>query len=230
MTDHFYKDFDEVMRLQKEFMNAAAEKYSGLQEQVTRNTSSTKYGTQNLYLGYFCPSLVMEKTVGGFKKGKLYNEIPKTKNGSYVVYDMDSEGKLLRIQDINKYGTIVETYIIRENNTAFSVKFSNKKLALYDGATTRTLYENEKLKRFDIIDSGSMWSEIYTYSTENNNKVECKRYYYVPHLAGSQHSIPIGEKGSPAQLWIIDIELDSRDKVIKLEQYEFTGGKKVLLN
>jgi hypothetical protein len=228
MTDNLHKDFDQIMTLQMELLNSVAAKYIELLENVKRNTSETKYGTQNMYLGFFCPSLVMDKTVGGFKKGKLYKDIPNTKSGNYVVYDIDSKGKLLRIQDINKYGTIVETYIIRENNTEFSVKFSEKKLTIYDGASTRTIYENGKLKQFDIIDNASMWSEIYTYNADNNKKVECKRYYYVPNLKGSQTSIPIGIKGSPTQLFIIDIEIDSQEKVIKVEHYELVEGKKVL--
>ena len=228
MTDNLYEDFDQIMTLQMELMNSVAEKYIELFENVKRNTSERKYGTQNMYLGYFCPSLVMDKTVGGFKKGKLYKDIPNAKSGNYVVYDIDSKGKLLRIQNINKYGTVVETYIIRENNTEFSVKFSGKKLTIYNGPSTRTIYENGKLKRFDIIDNASIWSEIYTYSVDNNKKVECKRYYYVPNLKGSQNSIPIGIKGSPTQLFIMDIELDSQEKVIKIEHYELVEGKKVL--
>lgn len=170
----------------------------------------------------------MEKTVGGFKKGRLLNDIPKNKSGNYVVYDIDSEGKLLRMQDINSHGTIVETYIIRQNSTEFSVKFSDKKLTTYSGATTRTKYEKGNLKRFDIIDNSSMWSEIYTYNSDNNQKIECNKYYYVPTLIGSKKSIPIGAKGSPAQLFIMDIELDNQGKVIKIEHNEFIDGQRVL--
>ena len=128
MTEDVYREFDEIMNLQKQILNSAGEKYNELLETVKRDTSETKYGTQNMYLGYFCPSLVMDKTVGGFKRGRLHNDISKNKSGSYVVYNIDIEGKLLRIQDINSFGTIVETYIIRESNTEFSVQFSDGKL------------------------------------------------------------------------------------------------------
>jgi hypothetical protein len=228
MIENIYREFDEIMNLQKQIMNSVGGKYKELLENVKRNTSETKYGTQNMYLGYFCPSLVMDKTVGGFKKGKLQTNIPKNKSGNYVVYDIDGEGKLLRIQDINSFGTIVETYIIKENETEYSVKFSNEKLTIYNGASTRTIYENGILKRFDIIDNSAMWSEIYSHNPENYQKIECRKYYYVPVLKGSDKSIPIGIKGSPVQLYIMDLELDKQGKVIKIEHNELIDGKKVL--
>ena len=228
MTENLYIEFDEIMNLQKQMLTSAGGKHKKLLENVQKNTSETKYGTQSMYLGYFCPSLVMDKTVGGFKKGKLQKDIPRNKSGSYAVYDIDSNGKLLRMQEINSHGTIVETFIIQDNNTEFSVNFSEKKLTVYHGATTRTIYENGKLVRFDIIDNSYMWSEIYTYNFDNNRKVECKRYYYVPNLKGSTKSVPIGMKGSPAQLFIMDIELDNQGKVVKLEHSELIEGQKIL--
>lgn len=170
MTEDIYKEFDEIMNLQMQIMNTAGEKYEELLENVKRKTHETRYGTQSMYLGFFCPSFVMDKTVGGFKKGRLLKDIPEDKNKSYVIYDIDSEGKLLRMQAINSHGTIVETFIIKENNTEYSVKFSDKKVTIYNGASTRTIYENGKLKRFDIIDNYNMWSELYTYNSNNNQK------------------------------------------------------------
>ena len=228
MTEDVYSEFDKIMKLQKQILNSAGEKYNELLETVKRSTSETKFGTQNMYLGYFCPSLVMDKTVGGFKRGRLQNDIPKNKSGNYVVYDIDIEGKLLRIQNINSFGSIGETYIIRESNTEFSVQFSDGKLTFYNGPSTRAIYEKGKLKRFDIIDNSSMWSEIYKYSSDNIHKVDCSKYYYVPNLKGSDKSISIGTKGSPAQLFIMEIELNNQEKVIKIEHYEFIEGQKVL--
>lgn len=228
MIESLYLEFDEIINLQIQKLNSLGEKYEELLENVKRCTNETKYGTQNMYLGYFCPSLVMDKTVGGFKKGKLQTNIPKNKSGDFVIYDIDSQGRLLRMQDINSYGTIIETYIVKENDTEFSVKFSDKQLNLYHGDTTRTIFENGRLKRFDIIDNLCMWSEIYSYNPDNNKKIECRKYYYVPNLKGSKKTIPIGIKGSPAQLFIMDIELDSQERVIKIEHNEFIDGQKVL--
>jgi hypothetical protein len=132
MTENLYREFDEIMSLQRQKMNSIGENYEVLFENAVRNTSVTKFGTQNMYLGYLCPSLVMDKTVAGFKKGRLQKDIPKTKSGKYVVYDIDREGKLLRMQDINSHGTIVETYIVRENNTEYGFKFSDKKVTIYN--------------------------------------------------------------------------------------------------
>jgi hypothetical protein len=228
MTEDLYKEFDEIMHLQKQVLDSSGETYNGLLENVKRHTIETKYGTQNMYLGYFCPSLVMDKTVSGFKRGRIQNDIPKTKSGDYVVYDIDIEGRLLRIQDINSFGTVVETYIIRENNTEYSVQFSDGQLTFYNGPSTRTIYEKGKVKRFDIIDNSSMWSEIYKFNPENNYRIECSTYYYVPNLKGADKAIPIGTKGSPARLYLMDIELNKQEKVVKIEHFEYIEGRKVL--
>lgn len=228
MIENIYSEFDEIMKLQMSVLSSVGVKYDELLEHVKRNTCEIKYGTQNMHLGYFCPSLVMDKTVGGFKKGKLQTTIPKSKSGSYVIYDIDKDGKLLRIQAVNSFGTIVETYIVKENNVEYGVKFSDKKLTLHNGASTRTIYENGRLKRFDIIDSSYMWSEIYLYNPNNNQKVVCEKYYYVPNLKGSKKSIPVGAAGSPAQLFIMNIDLDNQGKVIKIHQYEIIENQKVL--
>ena len=228
MTENLYIEFDEIMDAQQQILTSVGGKYHELLENVKANTSETKYGTQSMYLGYFCPSLVMDKIVGGFKKGRLQKDIPKNKSGNFVAYDIDDKGKLLRMQDINSHGSIVETYIIREKNTEFSVNFSDKKMTVYNGASTRTVYDNGKLVRFDIVDNSCMWSEIYTYNSDNNQQVECKRYYYVPGLKGSNKSVPVGMKGSPAQLSVMDIELDNQGKLVKLEHSELIEGRQVL--
>jgi hypothetical protein len=91
------------------------------------------------------------------------------------------------------------------------------------------MYENGRLVRFDIIDDSYIWSEIYTYSVDIKKEVECRKYYYVPDLKGSKKSIPVGIIGSPAQLFIMNIELDSQEQVIKIEQSELIEGQRVLI-
>ena len=187
MIENLYKEFDEIFNLRKQITASAEGKYEELLENVKSNTSEKKYGTANMYLGYFCPSLVMDKTTGGFTKGRLLKSIPKNKSGSYVIYDIDNKGKLLRMQDVNSHGSLVETYILQEENTEFSVIFLDKKLTVFYAPSTRTMYKNGKLVRFDIIGNDDLWSEIYTYNPNNNLKVECKKYYYVPNLHGSKN-------------------------------------------
>ena len=228
MIENLYQEFDEIINSQMNLLNSVGEKYEELFENVNRNTNQTKFGTQSMYLGYFCPSLVMDKTVDGFKRGKLLTNIPTTKSGSYVAYDIDSEGKLLRMQDINSFRRIIETYLFKDKDAECSIKFSDKKLSLYDGDSTRTIYKNGRLKRFDTIGSSHLWSEIYSYNPDSNKKIECRKYYYVPNLKGSKKSVPIGNTGSPAQLYIMDIELDNLGKVVKIEHYDFIEDQKVL--
>ncbi len=228
MKKNLYEEFDNILDLWMQKLASVENGYKKLLENTERNTSEIKYGTASSYLGYFCPSLVLDKITSGFSKGRLLKSMPENKDGKRIIYDIDNNGKLLRIQDINSFGTIVETFIIREGNTEFSVIFLDKKLTASYSSSTRTIYENGKLARFDIIGNSSMWSEIYTYNPNDDKKVECKQYYYVPNLNGSSKSIPLGMKGSPAQLFIMEIDLDSKGKVVKIEHSEFIEEQKIL--
>jgi len=84
MMENLYREFDEIMNLREQITASVKKKYNELLDNVNKNTSETKYGTASMYLGYFCPSLIMDKAVGGFTKGRLLKSIPKSKSGSYV--------------------------------------------------------------------------------------------------------------------------------------------------
>ncbi|MEQ8156394.1 MAG: hypothetical protein ABRQ25_16200 [Clostridiaceae bacterium] len=222
MCENLYKEFDDILDLRKLMLQYAEDNYEMLNNAVRDNTAEVKYGRDALYLGYFCPSLVLDKIAGGFKKGRLLKSIPKT-NKRYVVYELDINGKLLRIQSINSYGTIFENYIIRKDNVEFGVNlFKGKKNSIV--SSTRAIYDDGKISRFDIIGSSHMWSEVYSYDSNYPNKIKCKEYYYVPELTGSDKSIPIGQPGSPMRLFEMEIEIDNNNNIIKIEHGEFING------
>lgn len=223
MSGNLYKEYDNVLEFRKNMLEYAEDNYRILRNTVENNRATTKYGRNSVYLGYFCPSLVIDKITKGFKRGRLLTSIPKTDKG-YVVYELDSDGRLLRLQEINSFGTIFESYVIRRDNTEFSVTIlEGKNCSIVD--STRAIYDGDKLIRFDIIGSAHMWSEIYSYNPCDSKRVECKKYYYVPELKNSNKSIQVGQIGSPMRLFNMRIELDEKKNVVKIEHGEFINGK-----
>jgi hypothetical protein len=98
---------------------------------------------------------------------------------------------------------------------------SGKKRCTYV-ASTRTIYEDDKVEQFDIIEGNSLWSERYEYGKD---RIRCRQYYYVPGLKDSDRSIPVGEKGSPAQLFVMNFTVDENSKIDWLEHGEYINGK-----
>ncbi|SHI37675.1 hypothetical protein [Clostridium intestinale] len=223
MSENLFKEYDNILDFREYMLQYAEDNYDLLRDTVENNKSIVRYSTNASYLGFFCPSLVLDKITKGFTKGRLLKSIPKGKKG-YVIYELDSNGKLLRIQEVNSFGTIFETYIIRKDDEEFSVTtLEGKKCSVV--SSTRTIYDNDKLIRFDIMSSASIRSEIYFDDSYDSKKVHCDEYYYVPNLKGSNKSIQIGEIGSPMKLFNMIIELDEKRNVVKIEHGEFINGK-----
>ena len=223
MFENLYAEYDNILELREHMLQYTEDNYDVLRDTVEKSISTVMYGRSALYLGHFCPSLVMDKITKGFKKERLLKSIPKGKD-DYVIYELDSKGKLLRNQEVNSFGTRFETYIISKDNEEFSTTIlDGKKCSIVD--STRTIYNDDKVVRFDIIGSGHMWSELYFYDEYDKNIIKCNQYYYVPNLKNSNKSIQIGEIGSPMKLFNMKIELDENNKVIRIEHGEFINGK-----
>jgi hypothetical protein len=219
MSKNLYKDFDDIFVIKDEMLEYAEKNIKLLQKNVSENLHVKKYGINSMYGGYFCPSLILEKIVGGFKKGKLFNNIPKGRN-IYNIYELDKNNQLLREQEITSERIGVEHYIINNGNTKYFMAISGKEKCTYV-YSLRAIYEDEKIKQFDIIDSNSLRSEQYEYGKD---MITCKQYYYVPGLKGSNKSVPIGEEGSPMKLYIINFKTDEDNKIYWLEHGEYRDG------
>lgn len=222
MSVNLYKEYDDILDLRKLMIQYAEDNFELLRNAVKNNTATIQYGRNAYCLGHFCPSLVLDKISQGFKKEKLLKSIPKTKKG-YVIYELDANEKLLRIQSVNSFGTIFEQYIIRQGNSEFGVNLLNGKDSTVD--STRIIYDGDKVVRFDIIGSRGIWSELYSYDDNNIRKIKCKQYHYVQGLSGTSNSIPVGQEGSPMKLIEMEIELDDDNNVIKIEGGYFINGK-----
>ena len=209
--EKLYKELNEIFDINNQMLEYAEKNIKSLQKNILENTSIKKYGINQMYGGYFCPSLILEMTTQGFKKGKLYNNIPKNKN-TYYVYELDKNNHLLRIQEIMLNKIDVEYYILEKENTQyFTAIYGNKKCTFT--YSLRAIYENDKIKQFDIIQSNSLWSEQYEYKKD---KIICKQYYYVPDM----------QKGfDKIKLYIINFKMNENKKINWLEHGEYKKGK-----
>ncbi|MDR0439369.1 MAG: hypothetical protein LBI59_00055 [Candidatus Accumulibacter sp.] len=219
MDNNLYADFDEIFRACDEMLGYAERNIERLQKHVAENASVRKYGVSSLYGGYFCPSLILETTTSDFRKGRLLKNIPKGRG--YALYELDSNGRLLRLQEIGGDQTLNESYVIEDGNTRHFLAMSGKKRCPW-AASMRAIYEDGRLGQFDIVQGSSLWSERYEYGKDATT---CRQYHYVPKLKGSDKSIPVGEKGSPARLFMMNFTMGENGRIDWLAQGEYIDGK-----
>jgi hypothetical protein len=223
MNANRFEEFDQLIADRAKRGEYYALHYSELESEANQRIANTLYGKHSLFLGPYCPSLVYDKTIGGFKRGKPRKNLLRPENG-YVSYEVDVNGKLLRMKDVNKYGTVSETYVIREGNEEYSIPFSDKGFDR-TGYSVRAIYEDNRIMRCDLIYGSHLWSEIYDYKNIALNLIRCTQWYYVPGLKGSDKSKKPGEPGSPARQWEMNIYVDADQTIIRLEYGELINGK-----
>ena len=220
-----FEDFDNIITLRKNLIEEFSSKYNSLKKQTETNIKNIYYGKESLDLGHFCPSLIIDK-ISNFKRDVLKKALNKNSK-NYVSYEVDKNGKLLRIKDVNQYDTCFETYIIRQGNEEISITFlENQPTSSIN--TVRTIFNNDGIIRCDFISDYSVRSEIYNYENIQNNHIKCKEYYYVQNLKGSDRSKKPGEFNSPAKLSEIDIYLTTEKQIKKIEYHEIINGKRCL--
>ncbi len=192
MAINKFIEFDQIISERHQFIKKHKKSYDELRKACEAKRSNIYYGKSNTYLGHFCPSMIFDSIVGNFKRDKLKATIPKKLN--YVTYEVDIEGKLLRTCELVSNQVSFETYIIRQKNEEYSLTFLEGKL-VPSAEIVRTIYDNERVARLDIIGNSSIWSEIYEYNKDN--EILCRHYYYIPELMNSDKSIDAGNPNSP---------------------------------
>jgi hypothetical protein len=226
MKNNYFVEFDKILADRVQKLEDYGSKYNYLKSEAKDKISSIYYGKNSFQLGYFCPSLIIDKITKNFKRDKLGKTLSKNNKG-FVSYELDINGKLLRLNEVNSFGTVFETYLIRNQNEEYSITFLNgNPLSIID--SVRVLYENNKVVRCDFIGSSSLWSEIYDYKKISQNIIYCTQYYYVPGLIDSDKSNKAGKLNSPMKQFEIKINIDSFMKIKRLEYGELINGKIII--
>lgn len=183
------------------------------------------YSTKAEDLGLLTPSLIRDKIIGGYHKGRKLKQKPEEK--AYIVYEFDEDMKPLRLRKYNEPCSLdVTFYFINYNNVLFAVPCKEgEELFIYPTTTHKMEYKDGKIWKYSSIESFYLQHEVYDYKSDY---IECMEYYYVPELVGSDKKYPIGHRRSPVEACLAKIYMQD-NKVSKLLYYKITCMMKELI-
>ena len=224
--DNYYTTFDSLINERDVVLNYFLEHQKGIVNHVKTAKCHELYSSAANDLGILTPSLIRDILTSGYHKGRKLKRKPLNKE--YALYEYDSQMRPLRIRKYNKNGHLdVAFYFIDYNGALFVIPCGgNNPLYIYPTDLHKIEYKNGHIWRYTTITSGSLWQEIYDFV--NDTYIECKNYYYVSNLVGSDKSVPWGQKGSPLQEWLAKIYITG-DKVIRLLYYAISNGREELI-
>lgn len=208
---NYYQEFDDIMTHYQE-----AKKYAlnNADYFSNRKAENITYSTPSLLLGLHTPTLLLKIGYSSaYKKGKKLNN-PGTRS-DYLSYEYDEDGKLIRIT--NHGDSYKFFYCIFEQNGfewAVPIYRNEDKFCDYPYYTKATKWDdNGNVSTFIQINKYSMWIEKYTYPLDKQSVAICEQWEYVPNLSHSSKSKSIEESGSPAQLWIYELDITNHKKI-----------------
>ena len=222
---NYYIAFDTLIKERSDALKYMAEH----QTEIVSHTQTAKcyelYSSPADDLGILTPSLIRDKITSGYHKGRKLKQKPLNKG--YILYEFDNAMKPLRIRKYDKRGHLdVAFYFIDYNDALFAIPCGgNKNFYIYPTDMHKIEYREGKIWRYSTITSNSLWQEVYDF--EKENCVECKNYYYVPNLIGSNKGIPLGQTGSPLQTWLAKIYI-IENKVSRLLYYNISNKEELI--
>ena len=77
----------------------------------------------------------------------------------------------------------------------------------------RKYYEQGRISIYSRFDTCQIWLERYNYPQNNPQRATCEFWNYVPELSHSSKDKLVSETGSPAQLWVFELDLGDMKKI-----------------
>ena len=149
----------ELAALQKD-ASTAAEK---LMIDAEKTTTSYRYavGCESLHLGYFNPSPVTNLIIGGYRRGRLLKNKPKSGKYAYI-YGFDADGRLLSANnEFYQYkDDVVCTYTRPQPNGQ-----------LYWGMVTSSTYSAGRIVLYEQMHGPFYSCEVYEYDNDHHLNV-----------------------------------------------------------
>ena len=141
-----------------------------------------------------------------------------------VSVEYDENGKLFKIID---HGDSLKFFycVFEQNGFQWAIPLykSDNHYCPYPYYTKISKWNSDgKISIFAQITDAELWIEKYAYNIESPNKVICEKWNYVPNLSHSNKSKSIWETGSPAELWIYNLDITEHNKITgkMIEAYE----------
>lgn len=216
--DNLYQKFDNLLSSRAGIVNEVADNIELIKSKA--NIDTVKFSTAFDGLGPLCPSLIIDKLTGGYKKGRLLSKKPKSQNYSAIYYDIDNNP--LYIEEYNEYGCEHTVYFLNKNGVIWAAPFIRTSKSEYPTYVHRMVYENGRVKEYTYLTEVSLNHEEYTYP-QNPDSVICDEYYYVPQISKKGRALG----GGNLSVHKNEIFLQ-KGKVCEIKHYDVIGEVKSL--
>ena len=210
MINH-YNDFDDLMI----YFNDAR-KYALENAERFENIESNRvdYSTpSDFYYGIHTPSLILKIAYSkSYTKGRKLKNIGNREE--YMSYEYDDSDRLIKISEHGeKSTTFCCIFQLNDFEWIIPVYKYNDHYCEWYKAEMRKYDEHGRILIYARFDTAQVWLERYTYSTDNSQNAVCEFWNYIPNLSHSSKNKSVSETGSPAQLWIFELDLSNPKKV-----------------
>lgn len=216
--DNLYEKFDKLLSVRANIVRETAENIELIKSGA--NPDSIKYSTAFDGLGPLCPSLIIDKLTGGYKKGRLLSKKPKSSQYAVIYYDKDSNP--LYVEKYNQYGCELTYCFWNKDGVIWVVPFVRTSNSEYPTYVHRMVYENGRISEYTYMTANSLNHEEYTY-TENPDIAICDEYYYVPHMSQKGRKM----NGGNLSVHKNNITLQ-KGKVVEIKHFDVIGEKEIL--
>lgn len=179
-------------------------------EQLRESAVHYQYATAFDFLGLFSPSLIVDIITGGYKKGRLLKNKPKTNRYHQCFYD--KEGNCIYFESYNEFGCSFTTYFLRTEDSVIIAPFIGRSKDEYPSYVYVAYYdESDKIIEYSELTPSSITTENYHYL--NKEEAICYRTTYVPKRSSGSLS--------ESKCWL---QLKN-EKVMKLKYFERCNDK-----
>ena len=210
MINH-YNDFDDLMI----YFNDAR-KYALENAERFENIESNRvdYSTpSDFYYGIHTPSLILKIAYSkSYTKGRKLKNIGNREE--YMSYEYDASDRLIKISEHGEQSTTFSC-IFQLNDFEWIIpvyKYKGHYSERYKGEM-RKYDDRGRISIYARFDTAQVWIEKYFYSQNNPQSAICEFWNYIPNLSHSSKNKSVSETGSPAQLWIFELDLSNTKKV-----------------
>lgn len=216
--DKLYEKFYNLLSQRSDIVREVADNIEQIKNKEI--ICNIKYSTAFDGLGPLCPSFIIDKLTGGYKKGRILSKKPESQKYAVIYYDVDNNP--LYIEKYNQYGCELTYCFWNKDGVIWAVPFVRTSNSEYPTYVHRMLYENGRISEYTYMTSESMNHEEYTY-TEDSDMIICDEYYYVPNVSKKVKHL----NGGALSVYKNYITLQ-RGRVVEIKHYELNGNIKNL--
>ena len=210
MINHYY-EFDDLISC---FNNARKYALENADRFENIKSDHVDYSTpSDFFYGIHTPSLILKIAYSkSYTKGRKLKNIGNREE--YMSYEYDGSDRLIKISEHGENSTTF-CCIFQLNDFEWIIpvyRYKGHYSEWYKGEM-RKYDEHGRILIYARFDTAQVWLERYTYSKDNPQNAVCEFWNYIPNLSHSSKNKSVSETGSPAQLWVFELDLSDLKKV-----------------